>query len=219
LGVDPMVEKTMMSYAYCSNNPIKYIDPDGKEKINFLYKSILDATVIEYRRSNDNNMIHIYAHGNGGHASGFTYYPQNEQPSSVNNSQELNNFLNTYSTIWQNRQSEDVIYIVLHACRTGEESFNQQNQQTEFAFADLVSMDFENTVIVAPSTQVEITIKGETVKNTNNQQIGFWNYYQNGQKIKSEIGLPINNPDLYSNIPTQNSFDKINWGSIPWLHE
>jgi hypothetical protein len=32
LNVDPMVEKTMTSYAYCTNNPINFIDPDGQEE-------------------------------------------------------------------------------------------------------------------------------------------------------------------------------------------
>ena len=29
LGVDPLVEKTMSSFAYCSNNPVILVDPDG----------------------------------------------------------------------------------------------------------------------------------------------------------------------------------------------
>jgi hypothetical protein len=31
-GVDPLVEKTMASYIYCGNNPVRYIDPKGLQK-------------------------------------------------------------------------------------------------------------------------------------------------------------------------------------------
>ena len=32
LSVDPLVEKTLTSYTYCTNNPINLIDPDGQEE-------------------------------------------------------------------------------------------------------------------------------------------------------------------------------------------
>lgn len=41
MNVDPLAEKyqSISSYAYVANNPIIYIDPDGKEIIPYLYKS------------------------------------------------------------------------------------------------------------------------------------------------------------------------------------
>ncbi len=36
LSVDPLVEKTMDAYGYCYQNPIKYIDPNGKDPIDYI---------------------------------------------------------------------------------------------------------------------------------------------------------------------------------------
>ena len=51
--VDPMAEKyySTSSYAYCENNPVKFIDPDGKKKV--IYNP--DGT---YKETTHNNLLH-----------------------------------------------------------------------------------------------------------------------------------------------------------------
>ncbi len=51
--MDPMAEKyySTSSYAYCENNPVKFIDPDGKKKV--IYNP--DGT---YKETTHNNLLH-----------------------------------------------------------------------------------------------------------------------------------------------------------------
>lgn len=39
--IDPLCEKyyNISPYAYCANNPVKYVDPDGREKLNAVSSS------------------------------------------------------------------------------------------------------------------------------------------------------------------------------------
>ena len=65
LSVDPMSDKYpgVSPYAYCGNNPIKYIDPDGKEKLIWLNQK-KDKTIISgAEKYKDDGAIHIFAHG------------------------------------------------------------------------------------------------------------------------------------------------------------
>lgn len=60
-AMDPMAEEYYPSspYAYCVNNPIKYIDPDG------------GTVVIWYKNSNGQNASYSYSGGNVTHANPF----------------------------------------------------------------------------------------------------------------------------------------------------
>ena len=66
LSVDPLSDKypTISPYAYCMWNPVKYVDPDGKEKISFLPQSNKTDFPYEYP---DDNRLHLFFHG---HSSG-----------------------------------------------------------------------------------------------------------------------------------------------------
>lgn len=58
LNVDPLVEKTGTSYAYTYNNPIRFIDPDGREAQNpgDRFLTIKDAALDFARLYNDNSI-------------------------------------------------------------------------------------------------------------------------------------------------------------------
>jgi len=48
MSVDPLAEKypNMSSYVYCANNPVKYVDPDGREiKTSVIYLPLISATL------------------------------------------------------------------------------------------------------------------------------------------------------------------------------
>jgi RHS repeat-associated protein len=191
LGVDLMAEKYpgVSGYTYCANNPVKFIDPDGKEKLNGLYnpkrKYINEPLLVEARRHKDNKMIHIYVHGSYGGGS-FTYYGKDGYKKEVNDATTLKELLKDQSKIWNNRKSDEKVTVVLHACRTGETT-----SRKPLSLGEYISEDFKEGIIVAPSKQVEITTSGETIREN-----GTWNYYEKGTKIKSEKGVLENNPDL-----------------------
>ncbi len=65
--MDPMAEKyySISPYAYCANNPINVIDPDGRE-IKFVV------------RQTSSNVVLTYRNGNFWHSNGQRYNPQKE---------------------------------------------------------------------------------------------------------------------------------------------
>ena len=69
--MDQLCEKNYGTspYVYCGDNPIKHIDPDGKEKIDLLPPPSQDPKTYGLRSdirhfNDDPNVINIWAHGN-----------------------------------------------------------------------------------------------------------------------------------------------------------
>lgn len=59
--VDPLAEKhpEMSPYVYCANNPLKYVDPDGRDwgvRVNHANKTIVIEANYYYKNENDRNL-------------------------------------------------------------------------------------------------------------------------------------------------------------------
>jgi len=56
---DPLFEKypTFSPYAYCVNNPIKYIDPDGRDTLTISFNSTDKTYSLKYDRGGDNVIV------------------------------------------------------------------------------------------------------------------------------------------------------------------
>ncbi|MBR0053732.1 MAG: hypothetical protein IJP65_00280 [Bacteroidales bacterium] len=198
LSVDPMADKYpgVSPYAYCGNSPIKYIDPDGKEKLIWLNQK-KDKTIISgAEKYKDDGAIHMFAHGS---PKSITVTIDGKKQK-VETPQQLEKLLSEYSTVWNNRQENDEITIILHSCRTGE---------GDNSFAEKVSKEL-NVTVVAPDQRVYFNEDGQIgaykakYVDSNNEYKqddngnakskemsnirGNWRVFRNGKEINSFKG-------------------------------
>ncbi len=171
--MDPLCEKyySVSPYAYCANNPIMLIDPNGEEVINGIGSSsdrhITDPGEIEetlrllklisqLRSQDDKNSIMIVAHGitdkNGQctYVNIRSYNPETKkwQDNEISNGKQLDDFLSKHSKVWQNvkndkTKAEDV-HIVFYACKSA-------GVVAEFS----KDKAFKNVTFIAPYKEVQ----------------------------------------------------------------
>ena len=186
LSLDPLSDKSpyISPYAYCAWNPIKYVDPDGREKIIALSRADLKTPSIKsaaLKFPDNRQVIHLWAHGNSNGVEIGS--PDYDDVSFISSPEVFYDFLMNQSEIWQLREEKKATILVLHSCSTG--SGNN-------SFAEQISSSplFENVIIVAPSTNIIIINKQEygpaDMENTNN--IGLWNMFLNGELVNSFNG-------------------------------
>jgi RHS repeat-associated protein len=148
-SVDPLAEKYyyVNPYSYCADNPIIYVDKEGKEKIISLDPNTPDnqRLIKAANKYKDDGAIHVWAHGSPG---SITIYngKKNEKITSTNDFQK---FLTDNSKIWRNK-GKDHVTIILHSCETGKE----KESGKESSFARKLSEDLENTTVIAPTENV-----------------------------------------------------------------
>ena len=186
LSPDPLLDKYphISPYAYCNWNPIKYVDPDGREKIIALSRADSRTPFIKsaaLKFPNNTQVIHLWAHGNSNGVEIGS--PDYNNVSFISSPKDFYDFLMNQSEIWQLRDEKEATILVLHSCSTG--SGNN-------SFAEQISSSplFENVIIVAPSTNIIIRDEQEygpaDMENTNN--IGLWNMFLNGELVNSFNG-------------------------------
>ena len=186
LSPDPLMDKypSISPYAYCSWNPMKYVDPDGKEKIVSLSPTLKSTTSIKNAATvfpENSKVVHVWAHGN---KHGIQIYNSNtSNPETISSPEGLNAFLMNQSEIWQNREDSDPAIVVLHSCSTGkgENSIAQQFSSDEL---------FNNVIIVAPSMDVVVQGGKEYGPANKNdlENIGEWKMFLNGEVVNSFSG-------------------------------
>ena len=181
--VDPLVDDYLhiSPYAYCNWNPIKFVDPDGREIINKV--SPLDKT----RYDAGNNIIdlkdnHIFFVS---HGSPTAMYPHGQGEM---NAEGFVNYLKENSKVWQETEDKSSIVIVLIACETGK---------GDNPIAQQISKLLPEATIVAPTEEAKAAEYGgrayvtgvakkdaatlEDAKKPENA--GQWNAYRNGELI------------------------------------
>lgn len=218
---------------------MKYIDPNGKEKligfnIDHSNPTVRAGEIVATegaRLENDNNMIHIYAHGS---TEGFSFYDSElKQTIKVTSIPDFEEFLNERSELWKNRKEGELMYVVLHACLTGRETIQDNFVMPSAAewFSDLA-----NTVVIAPDQKMvlgnrsgEFAIWKQLGVDRNGGwlssrkefsliEYGNWNVFSETSKIASFLGTVENKPQNVSNYDIDISKMKHANGKLPnWL--
>ena len=214
LSVDPLAEKYpgVGSYVYCYNNPVKFVDPDGREVLIFLDKNKEeDKTIIQGANNYpDDGAIHLFAHGS---SKGISVVVDGKIKL-IRNPKRLDEFLSSNSSIWKEKKRGDNVTLILHSCRTGE---------GDDSFAQNVSKDLD-VKVVAPDQRVYFSSEGEVgaykakfvddnneyKRDLNNQikssertnELGNWRVFENGEQTDSYKGnwKPKEKPGFVDNI-------------------
>lgn len=193
---DPLAEKYfhISPFAYCANNPIRYTDPTGEEKIisyNPHDEEHENNDTPKYMAKiyPDDDAIHIFAHGS---KKGIWIYRDGKDVL-INNSDDFQALLSEKSFIWRNRKNGEKITIILHSCKTG---------YGEDSFAERMSKELENTTIIAPNEnlvqnkysglnavfETEIIGDGKN-KWANPIRQGQWKVFEEGKVIATYLGI------------------------------
>ena len=211
--MDPLCEKyySISPYAYCANNPVLLIDPNGEEVINGIGSSsdrhITDPGEIEetlrllkltsqLRSQDGKNSIMIVAHGHTDDRGQCTsvnirsYNPETKkwQDNEISNGEQLDAFLSKHSKVWQSvkngRTKAEDVHIVFYACKSAGimEEFSEEKA-------------FEDVTFIAPNKDVLYTKnkKGKysvSVDNTHYEgkeekpdyKYGNWQTFRNGRR-------------------------------------
>lgn len=169
-SVDPLANKYIYNspYVYCEGNPIKYIDPDGLEKLIALAPDIArNQTLLKGANSfkDDAHVIHIWAHGTSEKIEFYIKGSSSMMEVSAGTTHNLAAYLSSNSELYAETEGHPAM-IVLHSCETGkgENSIAQQISADE---------NFANVLIVAPTENI-------AVDGNSNQELGAMKTQPNG---------------------------------------
>lgn len=214
ISVDKLSEEDLRisSYCYTDNNPIKYLDPDGNKKHNWIKESRIDEIYLDARYNNasyqkrfTNNLVQIWAHGlreDMRHRSwgievsvdyykprvkgnGYFHFPKRDEKE-IDNAKLLVQYLNKYDKNWRKSNGGHPI-IILHACAS-----------SEFAKAMSNDEEFKDVTFIAPNATLFSSKNGNekvgniaTGKDYKTIVPGKWEVYRNGESVKDKNGKPI----------------------------
>lgn len=206
--MDDLCEKhpDVSAYGFCDGNPLRNVDPDGKEKIDLLpNERENDLLKEDFRQFGDApDVINIWVHGlkdNKGIAYG-----------NINDAKSFDKMLRQKSTIWKKHSPNAPAVIVLHSCATSD--FARRLSESDI---------FKNVLIVAPQQKLIVRgcIKDKKIvtgvssyegRNVHQmlQTIGYWRGYKNGSSYNRYSG-DFKTPRQNSEKPGAKGFEYDNW--------
>ena len=211
LRPDPLMDDniSLSSYAYCNGNPLKYVDPQGMEKITSLNPTLKkDRSIMESAKKFPDHpqILHLWLHAQSTYLTIYDGKIGTQQIDYGNAEKAFANYLASVSELWKEHYDNEnaLQMIVLHSCYAGQgaESIAQHISGLP-AFKDILIVAPTETVNVDKLNNTEIntakTIKtGPDTwsydKDENDQiQYGAWKIFLNGSQVNSFIGssLPV----------------------------
>ena len=214
ISVDKLSEEDLKvsSYCYTDNNPIKYLDPDGNKKHNWIKESTtnkqsLDAryNVASFQKRFTNGLVQIWAHGlrkdmrhrswgievsvdyykRRVYGNGYFHFPKRDEEQ-IDNAKMLVQYLNKYDKNWRSTNGGHPI-IILHACATSDFAKEMSNDE-----------EFKDITFIAPNATLFSSKYGNekvndiaTGKDYKTIVSGKWEVYRNGEVVKDKNGKPI----------------------------
>ena len=178
LGVDPLASKYpgVSPYVYCVSNPVKYIDPDGRELVCSFKDSKGNRVIVECAMNyyDNDKSVSVWAHGSES-GQGFVTY-EGPKRTEITKSNKFEEFLTQNSDVYvENQITHETTLIIMHSCGMGKDG----------GFAQRMS-EVLNIVIVAASDNVQVERETATEKGVKNG--GTWNVFYRGKKVDSFEG-------------------------------
>ena len=214
ISVDKLSEEDLKvsSYCYTDNNPIKYLDPDGNKKHNWIKESTTNKQSLDARYNNasfqkrfTNGLVQIWAHGlrkdmrhrswgievsvdyykRRVYGNGYFHFPKRDEEQ-IDNAKMLVQYLNKYDKNWRSTNGGHPI-IILHACATSDFAKEMSNDE-----------EFKDVTFIAPNATLFSSKHGNekvndiaTGKDYKTIVSGKWEVYRNGEVVKDKNGKPI----------------------------
>jgi hypothetical protein len=192
---------------------VNAIDPNGKEKLEVLDPKDKDNHGLIEAASNFNdekNVINIWAHGS---SKGITVYDKSKGENiEIRNTKDFKTFLNKNSKVWANHKKGEEVKIVLHSCETGK------SNKGEDSFAQKISSEMKNSVIIAPNDNVysskghEIGVYNSAIetKGVSSKYEGRWVQFEKGEQSTTYKGSSLPGSAGYKYVTNSSPwYDKI----------
>ena len=215
--VDPLCEEDrgVSPYVYCADNPIKYIDLDGRKKHNWIdvgdssHKNA--STQMRYENRWGKPFVQIWAHGMQKDRNSMAWgiyatvnykekringngYCTGKEHAKIQTAKKLDTLLKKYDRDWKNRKDGEKAIIILHSCSTSELAKEMSSDDV-----------FKDVYIIAPNFNINTSneMDENSVSNCRDEdEENRWEVYQNGESVKDKDGNSITYP-RYSQVGTE----------------
>jgi RHS repeat-associated protein len=191
----PLCEKyhNISPYAYCHDNPVNAVDPDGREvregtgpysKENAQLKLL----AINLARQDDPNSIMIVAHGSSDYSfiNIQTYNPKTGKwnDNLIHDGKEMNRFLSANSKVWQKYQEGKIeakdLHIVLYSCYSTDVA---KRISADEHFKDIPVIGADRSVITnGKDVNVGTPVYDNNKRIVDAKYNGLWITYKNGHQ-------------------------------------
>ena len=192
-STEPLLDKYLhiSPYSYAAWNPVKYVDPDGREKKAFFSQA---NDQIDHRnfanQFKDDNRLHIFSHGTKQGLVLENSSPKRGIPATKEGAQIFSDILTNgadASELWKSYQlgeNTEPLQVVLHGCYTASMA---EALSKEFPDVYFTGTTEENHSQGAKELGPYSTYKILGIIETDWKKTdGQWNTYQDGKLVKVE---------------------------------